>query len=93
MRSIPLRLSALVLALLALGAGTAFAASAPLGSAGSASGVLMLEHKAPSKAIQSKLDALLYDYDVVELPPISSRGQPALAQRGPSGLDRRVHVR
>lgn len=68
MRSFVCRSSVLTLALLALTAGTAFAAAAPLQPAGPAHGVMVLEHKAPSKAIQSKLDALLYDYDVVELP-------------------------
>lgn len=69
MRSNVCRFSILVLGLLALTAGNAFAASAALEPAAPAgSGVLVLQHKAPSPAAAAKLDSMLFEYDVVELP-------------------------
>jgi hypothetical protein len=64
------KLSILALALLALAAGTAWAASVPLHSAPAepAGEVLMPRLATPGAEARSALDELLYDYDVVDLP-------------------------
>lgn len=63
-------LSAIAIALLVLTAGTAFAASASLATADDRTPTRMFvpQVQAPSVEVATALDALLYTYDVVELP-------------------------
>lgn len=65
-----LKLSAVLLALVALSTGTAFAASASLAPAEDRAPTRLFvpQVKAPSVEARAALDELLYQYDVVELP-------------------------